>query len=142
MLGCIARLEQQKNPTFIVPLLKALPANVHVIWIGDGRCRQPLEAKILEAGLSNRVTLDGWRSDATFRMGGFDAFILPSLFEGMPLAILEAMSVGLSCIVSDVDGTRNAIEHGTSGFLCEVNNVPMWVETCLLYTSPSPRDRG
>ena len=142
VLGCIARLEAQKNPEFIIPLLNALPGNVHVVWVGDGRLRSSIEEKLSAAGLTGRVILDGWRSDATSRMGGFDAFILPSLYEGMPLAILEAMSAGLPCVVSDVDGTRNAIEHGVSGFLCEVNHVSSWASTITgLMESPELRNQ-
>ena len=142
VLGCIARLEAQKNPEFIISLLDVLPANAHVVWVGDGRLRPSIEEKLSTSGLTDRVTLDGWRSDATRRMGGFDAFILPSLYEGMPLAILEAMSAGLPCVVSDVDGTRNAIEHGVSGFLCEVNDVNSWASTIKrLMESPELRNQ-
>ncbi|MCR9200672.1 MAG: glycosyltransferase family 4 protein [Planctomycetaceae bacterium] len=128
LLGCIARLEAQKNPGFIVPLMQQLPANAHLVWIGDGRLREQTEQACREAGLSDRITFDGWRSDATDRMGAFDAFVLPSLYEGLPLAILEAMSAAIPTVVSDVDGTRDAVLDGQTGFLCPVNDVPAWSE--------------
>ena len=126
VLGCIARLEEQKNPAFIVPLMKALPESAHLVWVGDGRLRSSVEQSCQSAGLQGRITFDGWRSDAADRMAGFDTFILPSLYEGLPLAILEAMSASLPTVVSDVDGTRDAVLDGDTGFLCPVNDVQIW----------------
>lgn len=52
------------------------------------------------------------------RMAGFDIFLLPSLFEGLPLALLEAMHAGLPIIATRTDGTPDAIDSGVSGMLC------------------------
>ena len=49
-------------------------------------------------------------------------------FEGMPLALLEAMGAGLCCCVSDVDGMGEAIQHGLNGYLCAPGDVPKWCE--------------
>jgi glycosyltransferase involved in cell wall biosynthesis len=57
-----------------------------------------------------------------------DIFLMPSRFEGMPLALLEAMGAGLCCCVSDVDGMGEAIQHGSNGYLCAPNDVPKWCE--------------
>jgi glycosyltransferase involved in cell wall biosynthesis len=76
------------------------------------------------------VHIDGWRSDARQRLAGFDVFVLPSLFEGFPFAVLEAMAAGLPCIAADVDGTREAIIDGQSGFLRASNDADAWLN-CL-----------
>jgi glycosyltransferase involved in cell wall biosynthesis len=129
VLGIVARIEQQKNPLFIIRLLAQLPPHVHLVWVGDGRMRGEMEAAIASSNISHRIHLDGWQSDGAGRIAGFDIFVLPSLYEGLPLALLEAMSLEMPCVVSDVDGTRDAIVHGTSGFLCPVNDVDVWRRT-------------
>lgn len=126
VLGCVARIEPQKNPLFVVDLLRRLPSNVRLIWIGDGRQRAALRSYAQAKGVTDRLHLDGWREDARRRMAGFDAFILPSIFEGFAFAVLEAMAAGLLCVASDVDGTREAIIDGRTGYLCPVNDLDIW----------------
>lgn len=129
VLGVVARLEQQKNPLFMCRLLEQLPSRVHCVWIGDGRLRSRLEAEIAGLKLQHRFHLAGWKENATEWFSAFDVFCLPSLYEGLPLALLEAMSAGLPCVVSDVDGTRDAIDQSVSGFRCTVNDVQSWQDS-------------
>lgn len=142
VLGCVARIEAQKNPLFAVQMMRRLPAHVHLVWIGDGRMRGEMEWAIAEAGLRSRIHLDGWQQDAGARMAGFDVFVLPSLYEGLPLATLEAMSLGLPCVVSDVDGLRDALRNKTTGLLCPVNDDRAWNQALMaLIDDPSLRRR-
>jgi glycosyltransferase involved in cell wall biosynthesis len=130
VLGCLARIESQKNPLFLVSLLPELPEHVRLVWVGDGRLRDKLLSTANQLGVRHRVHVDGWRSDARSRLAGFDLFALPSQYEGFPLAVLEAMAAGLPCVASDVDGTRDAIVHGKSGYLCPPNDRDVWL-SCL-----------
>ncbi|HTQ40763.1 MAG TPA: glycosyltransferase family 4 protein [Pirellulales bacterium] len=127
VLGCVARIERQKNPLFLVELLSRMPENVRVIWVGDGRMRGELESAASRYGVSNRLRIEGWRSDARVRMAGFDVFVLPSEYEGFPFAALEAMAAGLPCVVSDADGIREAIIDGENGRLLPPSDMVAWV---------------
>ena len=127
VLGVIARIEQQKNPLFMCRLLKLLPATVHCVWVGDGRLRSTLEDEIVRLSLEQRFHLVGWQDDASGWLAAFDVFVLGSLFEGLPLALLESMAAGLPCVVSKVDGTQDAIQNCEDGFLCPVNDVDTWI---------------
>lgn len=138
VLGVIARIEAQKNPLFLPRLLSQLPENVHVVWVGDGRMRMPLEREILECDVTARFHLIGWQTDAAAQLSGFDIFVLPSLYEGLPLALLEAMGAGLPCVVSAVDGTADAIESERSGFLCPVNDQRAWLAALQLLVTSAP----
>ncbi len=71
--------------------------------------------------------LEGWRADARERLAGFDIFVLPSDYEGFPFAVLEAMAAGLPCVVSDVDGTREAVVESETGFLCKARDSEQWL---------------
>ncbi len=126
VLGSVARIEEQKDPLFALDLLSRLPANVRLVWVGDGRLRGAFEARARELGLTGRVHIDGWRTDARQRLVGFDAFILPSVYEGFPFAVLEAMAAGLPCVVSDVDGVREAVVEGETGWLCPSRATDVW----------------
>jgi glycosyltransferase involved in cell wall biosynthesis len=127
VLGCVARLEPQKNPLFLTPLLTRLPARVRLVWIGDGSLMEPMRKCAAEHGLTDRVLLAGWQHDVRSMMAGFDVFVLPSLYEGFPFAILEAMAAGLPTIASDVDGVGEAVADGQTGFLCRPNDADQWL---------------
>jgi glycosyltransferase involved in cell wall biosynthesis len=127
IIGCAARLEEEKNPLLPLRLLAELPACVQFVWIGDGRQRATFEATARELGVADRVHVDGWRDDAQRRMAALDVFVLASQYEGLPLALLEAMAVGLPCVASDLPGVRQAIEDSRSGRICRVNDERQWL---------------
>lgn len=127
VLGCLARIEHEKNPFFVVDLLARLPQNYSVFWIGDGRLRNELEVQIKDKGLESRFIIAGWQDSAAQLLSAVDIFILPSLYEGLPLALLEAMALGIPSIVSDVKGTADAVDHGIEGLRCSVQRLDDWI---------------
>lgn len=133
VLGCVARLEPQKNPLFLLSLLARLPQTVRVVWIGDGSLRKPLLEAATALGVADRVILPGWQRNARSFLSGFDVFVLPSVYEGFPLAILEAMAAGLPCVVSDVDGIAEAVVDGQTGFVCPPNATEIWLDRITKY---------
>lgn len=142
ILGCVARLEQQKDPLFVLELLRRLPEHVKLVWVGDGRLREPFMQAVFQHNLGPRVILEGWRADARTRLAGFDVFVLPSEYEGFPFAVLEAMAAALPCVVSDVDGTREAVTHGETGYLCRPRDVEQWLANLqLALNSPERRQQ-
>lgn len=78
--------------------------------IGEGRSRQELEAFIRDHGLEARVRLLGARDDALQYVKAYDVFVMSSISEGLPLALLEGMSAGLPIIGSDIDSMRPILE--------------------------------
>ncbi|MBE2240720.1 MAG: glycosyltransferase family 4 protein [Caldilineaceae bacterium] len=120
VLGCAAAMRWQKGQRFLIDampqVLAAIP-NARLVLIGDGEGRQALETRIQELGLEDTVQILGWRTDATNLLAALDAFVLPSLYEGLPLAVLEAMAARLPVIATRVDGTGEAVHHRTTGIL-------------------------
>lgn len=127
IIGVIARIEQQKNPLFMSRLLNRLPDSVHCVWIGDGRMRPELEAEILRCDQAGRFHLLGWQNNASSWLSAFDIFALGSRYEGLPLALLEAMAAGLPCVASQVDGTLDCLTNECDGFLCPVDDIEQWL---------------
>lgn len=108
----LGRICYQKNPEMFNEIALAMP-NVRFLWIGDGEMRNVLTAPNIE--------ITGWaaRKDALKYTMQSDAFILTSLWEGLPISLLESMYMKKPCIVSNVIGNRDVIHTGENGFVCE-----------------------
>ena len=131
VIGSVGRLEPQKAPDIALDIIAGLVGKglaIRYIWIGDGPERTAFQRQANAVGMASCVNLDGWRNDVTSCLQGLDIFLMPSRFEGMPLALLEAMGAGLCCCVSDVGGMGEAIQHGLNGYLCAPSDVPKWCE--------------
>ncbi|HEU4677467.1 MAG TPA: glycosyltransferase family 4 protein [Candidatus Paceibacterota bacterium] len=90
--------------------------------ISDGELRHELEMYVRDRGLSHAVRFTGYLDDARTYLRAFDVFLLPSLKEGMPYALLEAGAAGLPSIASDVGGIPEVIENGATGLLIDPRN--------------------
>ncbi len=116
----IAGLNNQKGHEYlfraIVDILPRFPA-AKFLLVGDGHLRRYLEAMTFELGISNAVQFMGFRSDVQSILRSADIFVLPSLFEGLPLSLLEAMAAGKPVVATDVDGTHDVVIDGATGFL-------------------------
>jgi glycosyltransferase involved in cell wall biosynthesis len=103
VLGNVGRLVPQKNQQFLIDLLpsllKKLP-NLLLALVGSGRLRKELEHKALDLGVDSHVRFLGVRTDVDKLYSVFDVFVFPSLFEGLPEALIEAQANGLACLVS------------------------------------------
>jgi glycosyltransferase involved in cell wall biosynthesis len=129
IIGSVGRLEAQKGPDIALQIIAGLVHKglaLRYVWIGDGPMRNAFQEQAQSLGIAGSVTLDGWRDDIASCLQALDIFIMPSRFEGMSLALLEAMAAGLCCCVSDVDGMGEAIQHGVNGYLCASGNVARW----------------
>lgn len=90
---------------------------------GDGPARVDLESLAARFGCSNAVRFQGWREDFPSLCAGWDVFVLPSLAEAFPIALLEAMSAGVPSVASDVGGVRELLQPETSGLLVAAGDV-------------------
>ena len=113
VVGHVGRLVEVKNHAFLIRIAEAaqvLDPTIHFLVVGDGPLRADIERGITEAQLNHRFTLAGQRSDvAALMVGAMDAFVLPSLFEGLPVVLIEAQASGLPCLVSDTVSPESKI---------------------------------
>jgi glycosyltransferase involved in cell wall biosynthesis len=108
----VARFTTQKDHA---SLLKAVPQvllqhpDARFVFVGDGPEEESIADSVREAGLENSVTLLGRRDDVPDLLAAADLFVLPSLFEGLPLVLLEAMAAGVPIVGTAVDGIIEAM---------------------------------
>lgn len=108
----IGRIGYQKNPKLFNQIAEAFP-DIQFTWIGDGEQKDLLTSK--------NITITGWkdRKEVLRILNDNDVFILCSLWEGLPISLLEAMYMKKICIVSNVIGNRDVIEDGKNGYIAE-----------------------
>jgi glycosyltransferase involved in cell wall biosynthesis len=119
IVGFIGRLSPAKGLPFLIQAaakLSAIP-NLHFVLIGEGPLRSKLSNQIREHRLERRVHLLGHRDDVPALLREIDLFVLPSLREGTPIVLLEAMAAGRPVIATNIGGIAKLIEHGSNGRL-------------------------
>jgi glycosyltransferase involved in cell wall biosynthesis len=118
LVGAIGRLDQQKGFSVLIAAMARLKhAPLRCVILGEGPERPRLEALIEDNGLAGTVRLLGEKDDVPSWLSAFDIYCLPSLWEGLPNSLLEAMALGLPVAASSVDGVPEAVVDGESGLL-------------------------
>jgi glycosyltransferase involved in cell wall biosynthesis len=122
VVGMVGVFEPYKGHTYLleaIPLVKKKFSNVRFVLVGDGRTKKELEKLVQSRGLSEDVIFAGYypQDQIIDVVGAFDIFVLPSLHEGFPYAILDAMLLGKPVIATEVGGIPEQINNGVSGIL-------------------------
>ena len=125
LVGVVARLSEQKGHTYLIDavseIIREFP-KTKFLFIGDGPLRSQLEDKVSSLQLKSVINFLGSRSDVPELLNAIDLFVLPSLYEGLPNVVLEAMACHKAIVASAVDGTPEAIIHNESGLLVPPKN--------------------
>jgi len=123
---CVARLVHVKGLETLVKAMGMIKskAEVHAYVVGAGPLRSKLQALIDETGLTDTVKLCGFLPDEEklAYLAKSDLFVLPSLYEPIPIAILEALAAGLPVVASDVGGISELVRPGVNGLLVKPGN--------------------
>jgi glycosyltransferase involved in cell wall biosynthesis len=118
LIGAVGRLDKQKGfATLIEAMSRLKKTDLRCVILGEGPERARLEELIRKHELEKQVWLYGERPDIVTWLSAFDINCLPSLWEGLPNTLLEAMALGLPVVASSVDGVPEVIENGKTGVL-------------------------
>lgn len=111
-----ARLDAHKGIDHLIDAAAHVP-RAHFVVAGDGPCRARFEELVSQRGLDGRFKFLGQRNDVQALLAIADVFVLPSLFEGLPLSVLEAMALARPTIATAVGGTVEVVQHAENGLL-------------------------
>lgn len=136
-------LNANKNNRVIISALEQLKRNdIHYVLCGVGNLEAELRTQVENAGLHNNVHFLGYRSDVKELYQMADCFVMPSIREGLSRSIMEAMSIGLPCVVSKIRGNVDLIDDGNGGYLCDTHDVSAYAEKLdLLASNPELREK-
>jgi glycosyltransferase involved in cell wall biosynthesis len=121
----VGRLEEQKGLAFLLDAVNQLNqryTNLKVLLVGEGSLEQSLREYARRLSLQNIYFL-GYREDVANLLAASDVFVLPSVYEGLPLTVLQAMAVGCPTVVSRVGGLPEVVLDGVTGFLVEPGSI-------------------
>lgn len=116
LIVSVGRLAPQKDPMTLLRAARRLTAGT-VMLVGDGPLRAACDRYVREHGLDDRVILSGMRTDVSGILEVADIFALASRWEGLPLAIIEAMMAGLPVVATRVGGVPELVEDGVTGVI-------------------------
>ncbi len=145
VLGVVGRLEEQKGHGYLVAALPELSRQIPdltLVLVGEGREEEALKRQVAELGMGRWVRFLGTRRDLPRLFRAMDLFVQPSLWEGLPLALLMAMAAGLSVLGTRVSGITEVIQDGVNGRLVPAGDSRALAAAILeLYRRPEVRDR-
>ena len=110
----VARLDPQKGHRYLLAAATEVPEAVFAL-VGEGGERAALENQARTLGVAERVRFLGHRDDVPELLAACDLFVLPSLYEGLPLSVLEAMAAAKPVVATAIDGTTEAVVHEVTG---------------------------
>lgn len=120
LLGVVTTLRAQKGLPTLLDALEILAAEgraPRVAIVGNGECSDTVERRLRAGSLADTILLRPFRGPVEPYLAALDAFVLPSYWEGLPIAVLEAMDMGLPVVASAVGGTPEAVIDGETGYL-------------------------
>lgn len=130
LLLSVGELSKRKNQAIVISALQDLPEKIHYIICGRGELESDYSELSKSLGIEKRVHLLGFRTNVIEIVKSCDIFVFPSLQEGLPVALMEAMACGIPCIASKIRGNVDLI-NGENGMLIQENKDSNYKEAIL-----------
>ncbi len=124
-LVVIGRLHPAKGHQDLLPVIKTIKEkcpDFHFYFVGEGELRSDIKKNIKKFDLNDSITLMGQRPDIPAILAAIDIFVMPSKWEGLPMALLEAMAMGKTVVATRVGGIPDVITHNENGLLVDVDD--------------------
>lgn len=143
VIGHVGRFAKVKNHDFLIEVFKEInekAQNSKLLLIGEGVLLEDMRKKVEELGVSNDVFFLQEREDVHEIMQAMDVLVMPSLYEGLPLSLVEAQASGLPCIVSDTVSKEAALTDLVE-FISLKDNISNWCNTILVKSNKKERNK-
>ena len=141
VLGHVGRFQPQKNHEFLIVIFAAVAERIPdalLVLVGAGTGLEAIREKVRRLGLAGRVIFTGVRSDVNRLMQAMDVFVFPSLYEGLPVTMIEAQAAGLPCVISDRVPTECIVTEGLVS-VKRLSDTPQEWAKCILSSAAIPR---
>ena len=142
LVGTIANLRRQKRyPDLLRAARRVLDTDLPVRFVaaGQGPCETELRQLHAELGLGDRFRLLGYVPEPGRTLAACDLFVLASGYEGLPVALMEAMAIGLPIVATDIPGVRESVQHGREALLVPVGHPELLAEAVIEVTGDPDR---
>lgn len=142
VIGHVGRFALQKNHEFLTDIFAEVQkrkADARLLLVGDGSLRSEIESKVNSLGLSEKAIFAGVRSDVPALLQAMDVFVFPSMYEGLPVTMIEAQAAGLPCFISD----KVPLECKITDLVTQIPlqaSAEQWAEQILAAQSPERKD--
>lgn len=141
VIGTVGRLTEQKNPFFLLDIIEALSKTIKFLflWLGDGNMKNIIIEEIKKRQLGNFIMMAGNQANVGDWLSAMDVFILPSLYEGLPIVGVEAQCSGLKCLFSN----EVTSEIGISKKCCflPISDTSSWIGNICKFNAEIDTDR-
>lgn len=140
---CVARFQKQKNHLFLLEVFSQiikLQPDAKLFLVGDGELKTAIKKKIDDLNLQNSVLLLGLRSDVNVLMQAMDVFLMPSLFEGLPVSLVEAQASGLHCVISDTISEESILIDDLVRMVSLKDSPKKWAEEIIAFSDYERKD--
>jgi glycosyltransferase involved in cell wall biosynthesis len=141
LIGFIVRMTIQKDPVNLIRAMKIVmqkTKDVVLLMVGDGDLKQEVVQLVNEMNLSSNIIFEDFRQDVPDVLNAIDIYCLPSLWEGLPIGVLEAMSMSKVVIATPVDGTKEIITDMENGIFVPVRDEQKLAEAILMVHYDKP----
>jgi len=121
----VGALVPQKDPlTFVraIAVVRRLRPEMQALWVGDGELREQVEREIARLELGDTLHLAGFRADVDALMAAGDVFAMSSVFEGLPLVVMDAFALGVPVVATAGSGVPELVDDATTGLLVPVGD--------------------
>lgn len=140
IVGTVSRLDPVKNQPMMLRAFKrflALNPDAWLLMVGDGAERDKLESLSRDLQVDHRVIFTGFKTNPTDYLALLDIFLLSSFTEGTSMTLLEAMSLGIPAVATNVGGTPEIVQHGLTGLLTHSDDEQAFADALLhLWQNP------
>jgi glycosyltransferase involved in cell wall biosynthesis len=142
VLGYVGQLIPRKDlPTLLRAVAEVPEQDLRLAIVGEGPARGELEQLARELKIDSRVEFLGFRSDRLALLRSFSAIVLPSMVEGIPRCLMEAMGAGIPVVMSDIPGSRELLGPGPTALTFPPGDVPALATHIRCLRSPDARRR-
>ena len=144
LVGTVGRLTKQKGIEFLIramPMIISKHPSVKLLIAGSGEEESRLKALVEELKIGKRVEFLGYLDDPISMMRNLDVFVLPSVWEGFPYVLLEAMALKMPIVATDIFGVNEIVKHQRSGILVHPRDPDSIADAVIMIISNKPMSR-